>query len=83
MPPFSDFPYLKQAFSLAEMWPVSTHRVRKLLSEKRIDHEQADHFQEKGSVGSHIENIERKEGYKGFNRKNVSAIIRDTDPRKR
>lgn len=83
MPPFSDFPYLKQAFSLAEIWPVSTPRIRNLLSEKRIDEEQAEIFREKGSVGSHIENIERKEGYKGFNRKNVSAIIRDTDPRKR
>ena len=82
MPPFSDFPYLKQAFSLAEIWPVPAARIRNLLSEKRIDSVQADNFQEKGSVGSHIENIERKEGYKGFNRQNVSAIIRDTDPRK-
>lgn len=82
MPPFSYFPYLKQAFSVAESWRVEPSRVRKLVQEKRIGEEQAEKFLNRGTVGSHLENIERREGYKGFNRKNVSAIIRDTDPRK-
>jgi hypothetical protein len=82
MPPFSNFSYLKQAFSSAEIWQVAPGRVRTLLGEKRIDDREAEKFLEQGSVGSHLEDIERKEGYKGFNRKNVSAIIRDTDPRK-
>jgi len=82
MAPFSHFTYLKQAFSIAEIWQVEPSRIKKLLSHKHIDEEQADKFLNKGSVGSHIENIERRDGYKGFNQENVSSIIRDTDPRK-
>jgi hypothetical protein len=82
MPPFSYFPYLKQAFSVSELWQVAPSRVRKLVQEKHIGVEQAEKFLGRGTIGSHLENIERREGYKGFNRKNVSAIIRDTDPRK-
>ena len=81
MPPFSDFTYLKQAFSFAETWQVAPSRVPKLLEDRRINNEQSEKFIARGSIGSHLENIERGEGYKGFNRKNVSAIIRETDPR--
>ncbi len=38
-------------------------------------------FLSRGAAGSHRENIDRREGYKGFNKKNVSVIIRDTDLR--
>jgi hypothetical protein len=81
MAPFSNFPYLKQAFSVAERWQIDPQRAAKLVSEKIISEEQANTFLEKGAVGSHLENIERREGYKGFNKKNVSLIIRETDPR--
>jgi hypothetical protein len=82
MAPFSNFPYLKQAFSVAERWQVDPTRVEKLVREKSITSEQGDQFLSQGAVGSHLENIERREGYKGFNRKNVSAIISLTDPRR-
>lgn len=82
MPPFSNFPYLKQAFSVAEKWQVDPKRVDELIKRKSITKEQGDQFLSQGAVGSHLENIQRREGYKGFNRKNVSAIIRETDPRK-
>jgi hypothetical protein len=82
MPPFSNFPYLKQAFSVAEIWQVEPSRIQKLLSDKRIGEEQAEKFLARGSIGSHLENIERRDGYKGFNKTNVSTIILDTDPRK-
>jgi 4-hydroxyphenylpyruvate dioxygenase-like putative hemolysin len=82
MAPFSNFPYLKQAFSVAERWEVDPARAEKLVKDKSITNEQAERFLNQGAVGSHLENIERREGYKGFNRKNVSAIIRETDPRK-
>ena len=82
MDPFSNFPYLHQAFSIAETWKVDPSRVRKLLLENLISEQQGKKFLDRGSVGSHMENIERREGYKGFNKKNVSAIIRGTDPRK-
>jgi hypothetical protein len=82
MAPFSDFPYLRQAFSIAERWAVDPQRVANLVREKRISTEQGEKFLAGGAVGSHLENIQRREGYKGFNKKNVSAIIRETDPRK-
>jgi hypothetical protein len=82
MAPFSDFKYLRQAFSVAELWKVDPERVRKLLHDKMITSRQADKFLSDGVVGSHLENIERREGYKGFNKKNVSTIIKKTDPRK-
>jgi 4-hydroxyphenylpyruvate dioxygenase-like putative hemolysin len=82
MAPFSNFPYLKQAFSVAEKWEVDPARVQKLIRDKTITNEQGEQFLSQGAVGSHLENIQRREGYKGFNRKNVSAIIRETDPRR-
>ena len=82
MAPFSNFSYLKQAFSTAERWDVDPSRIKNLLDAKRITNKQADAFFKHGSVGSHLENIQRREGYKGFNKKNVSAVIREIDPRK-
>jgi hypothetical protein len=34
-----------------------------------------------GAIGSHLENLQRKGGFKGFNQKSVSVIIQATDPR--
>jgi hypothetical protein len=81
MKPFSDFPFLKQAFTEAERWQVDPERVRRLLAKKQITEEQADTFIKSGAVGSHLENLQRKGGFKGFNQKSVSAIIEATDPR--
>jgi hypothetical protein len=81
MAPFSDFPWLKQAFSTAERWTVDASRLTKLVADKMLTPEQVDKFLAEGAVGSHLENIQRCEGYKGFNKNNVSAIIRKTDPR--
>lgn len=81
MDPFSSFPYLKQAFTQGEIWPVETQRVEVLLQSGKITQEQADKFKSNGAVGSHMENLQRREGYKGFNQKNVSFIIQKTDPR--
>ena len=82
MAPFSNFPYLRQAFSVAEKWMVNEARVRRLVEGSLLTEQRAEIFLETGAVGSHLENIQRREGYKGFNRKNVSAIIRETDPRR-
>jgi len=82
MEPFSNFPYLKQAFTHGEIWPVDPGRVNKLVAKGKISHEEADKFIKYGAVGSHLENLQRREGYKGFNQKNVSCIIKKTDPRK-
>ncbi len=81
MNPFSDFPFLKQAFTEAERWSVEPERVKALLSAGLITEEQADGFIKNGAVGSHLENLQRKGGFKGFNQKSVSVIIEATDPR--
>jgi hypothetical protein len=81
MEPFSNFPYLKQAFTHGEIWHVDPKRVHNLVEQKKISPEQAEKFLAYGAVGSHLENLQRREGYKGFNQKNVSVIIKKTDPR--
>ena len=81
MEPFSNFSYLKQAFTEGEIWPVNPIRIEKLLKEGKITLPQAEKFRQEGALGSHLENLQRREGYKGFNQKNVSSIIKKTDPR--
>ena len=81
MDPFSSFPYLKQAFTQGEVWLVDHATVNTLLHSGKITQQQADKFTAYGAVGSHMENLQRREGYKGFNQKNVSEIIKKTDPR--
>jgi hypothetical protein len=81
MDPFSFFPYLKQAFTAGEVWHVDPWRIERLSKEGKITPEQAHKFTSYGAVGSHLENLQRREGYKGFNQKNVSVIIKKTDPR--
>lgn len=81
MEPFSNFPYLKQAFTEGQVWRVDPHVTHRLLTEGKITQQQADKFNAYGAVGSHLENLQRREGYKGFNQQNVSVIIKKTDPR--
>jgi hypothetical protein len=82
MKPFSDFPFLKQAFTEGERWTVNPHRVAALQAKGIITPVQAAGFVKDGAIGSHLENLERKGGFKGFNQKAVSVIIAATDPRK-
>jgi hypothetical protein len=81
MAPFTDFPFLKQAFTKGEMWPIEPRRIERLLSQGRITIEQADRFGREGALGSHLEILERNDGYKGFNQTGISEIITRTDPR--
>jgi hypothetical protein len=82
MKPFTDFPHLRQAFTEGERWPVRKERVERLLREGLITSSQAETFLRDGAIGSHLENLERNAGFKGFNQKGVSEIIAATDPRK-
>lgn len=81
MQPFSSFPYLKQAFTAGEVWHVNPKKVMKLYEEGKISEKAKEKFIAYGAIGSHLENLQRREGYKGFNQKNVSVIIKKTDPR--
>jgi hypothetical protein len=82
MKPFTDLPILKQAFTEPEMWPVREERCKRLLQRGQITEKQAERFLWQGAAGSHLEILQRWEGYKGFNQAGVSAIIRETDARK-
>lgn len=79
---FSDFPFLKQAFTEGERWPVQQTRAERLLENESITQAQSDEFIKNGAIGSHLENLQRKGGFKGFNQHAVSIIIAETDPRK-
>jgi len=81
MPAFTDFPYLRQAFTVGERWTVRRERVMKLLAANLIDAHQARTFLDQGVIGSHLENLERNDGFKGFNQAGVDHIISRTDPR--
>ncbi|MFO0953572.1 MAG: hypothetical protein U0835_20950 [Isosphaeraceae bacterium] len=81
MKPFSDFPFLRQAFTAGERWSVDPRRADRLLQLGWIDAEQHAKFLREGAIGSHLENLQRREGYKGFNQQAVSAILAAVDPR--
>ena len=82
MAPFSDFSYLRQAFTKGEMWAVEPQRLEKLQKAGQISKEAAHQIKTKGAVGSHLENLQRREGFKGFNQRGVSHIIKEVNPEK-
>jgi hypothetical protein len=81
MKPFSDFPFLRQAFTAGERWTVSRSRADRCLALGWINADQHAKFLREGALGSHLEDLQRREGFKGFNQQAVSAIIAATDPR--
>jgi hypothetical protein len=82
MKPFSNFEFLRQAFTEGERWKVPAARAEHLLASSLISREQFDKFTSEGALGSHLENLQRHGGFKGFNQKSVSVVISATDPRK-
>jgi hypothetical protein len=81
MQPFTDFDHLKQAFTEGEVWSIGANRIDLALTEGSITETQAEAFRESGAIGSHLEILQRDDGYKGFNQTGISEIIRNTDPR--
>lgn len=82
MAPFTTFPYLRQAFTQGERWKIDPARIDALLKGNLITPAQAELFLKDGALGSHLENLERNDGFKGFNQQGVSDIIARTDPRR-
>jgi len=80
MNPFSDFPHLRQAFTKGESWPVVPERLERVKKEGKISMQAYEEIKIKGAVGSHLENLQRRDGFKGFNQKGVSQILRDVHP---
>ena len=81
MAPFTDFAFLRQAFTQGERWMIQPDRLQKLVEMQRLQPDQAKEFERHGAIGSHLEILERNDGYKGFNQTGVSDIIHRTDPR--
>ena len=81
MVPFTDFAFLRQAFTVGECWEISSERLDQLVEQRWITRGQAETFADQGAIGSHLEILERNDGYKGFNQTGVSDIIHRTDPR--
>lgn len=82
MEPFSDFPHLYQALTAGEWWPVDPARVDALEAAGLIDAAQAENFRLHGAIGSHLENLERNDGFKGFNQPGIDGVLRIIDPRR-
>ncbi|MDA7951613.1 MAG: hypothetical protein MPJ24_09010 [Pirellulaceae bacterium] len=82
MAPFTEFSYLWQAFTVGEKWQVSEKRIQAALAEGIIDQKQAEKCRNEGGIGSHLEILERNDGYKGFNQTGINDIILRTDPRR-
>lgn len=81
MRPFTYFEFLKQAFTEGEVWAIPPRRIEAALQGRFLTESQAERFREQGSIGSHLEILQRDDGYKGFNQTGISEIIRQTDPR--
>jgi hypothetical protein len=81
MQPFTDFTHLRQAFTTGEMWPIEEARLAAAAAAGSITSAQAEKFRTAGALGSHLEILERNDGYKGFNQTGISEIIHRTDPR--
>lgn len=81
MKPFSNLPFLGQAFTTGQRWRPRPDSLAGLRSSGLISSDQESNFRTKGAIGSHLENIQRRQGFKGFNQDSVSAIMNATDPR--
>jgi hypothetical protein len=81
MNPFTDLHHLRQSFTIGQRWPVSPQKAKRAAQNGWISEEQAEKFIREGTLGSHLEILQRRDGYKGFNPKGISEIISETDPR--
>ncbi len=80
MTPFSDFPFLRQLFTVGEEWSVDGLRATQIRDSGRVEKDWIDMMEKKGALGSHMELTQRASGFKGFNQSSVSAIIKATNP---
>ena len=79
--PFSDFPFLYQELTLGDWIAVDPSRVDRLEQEGHLPADEAEQIRLNGAIITHLENIERNEGYKGFNKPGIDGVLRKLDPR--
>jgi len=81
MSPFSDMPHLYQELTEGDWGPVDPARVDALEAAGHIEASEAERLRLEGSIVTHLENIERNHGFKGFNREGIDSVLRKLDPR--
>jgi hypothetical protein len=81
MAPFTRFGHLYQELSLGDWAAVDPARIDALEVGGHIGAEESEQLRLKGSILSHLENIERNDGFKGFNREGIDGVLRKLDPR--
>lgn len=81
MSPFSDFDHLYQELTHGDWAAVDPSRVDALEAGGHIPADEAERIRLNGAIVAHLENIERNDGYKGFNREGIDTVLRKLDPR--
>jgi hypothetical protein len=81
MAPFSDFPFLYQELTEGDWAAVDPARVDALEAGGHIGAAEAENIRLNGAIAAHLENLERNEGYKGFNKPGIDGVLRKLDPR--
>jgi hypothetical protein len=82
MPPFSDMPHLYQELTHGDWGAVDPARVDRLEADGHLPPEEAERIRLDGAIVTHLENIERNDGYKGFNKPGIDGVLRKLDPRR-
>ena len=81
MKPFTDWPHLYQELTTGDWAAVDPNRVDILLASGHIEIDEAEKLSLQGSIVTHFENIERNDGFKGFNRDGIDGVLKKLDPR--
>ncbi len=81
MNPFTDMHHLRQSFTVGERWMVDPKRAERARSAGWITAEQAERFVREGTIGSHLEILQRREATRASIKRESVTIITETDPR--
>ncbi len=81
MNPFSNFPFLYQELTTGDWAAVDPARVDALEASGDLTAAEAEDIRLNGYIATHLENIERNDGYKGFNKPGIDGVLRALDPR--
>jgi hypothetical protein len=82
MPPFSDMPHLYQELTHGDWAAVDPARVDALEAAGHLPPDEAERIRLDGAIVTHLENIERNDGYKGFNKPGIDGVLKKLDPRR-
>ncbi len=82
MPPFSDMPHLYQELTHGDWAAVDPARVDALEAAGHLPPDEAQAIRTGGAIITHLENIERNDGYKGFNKPGIDGVLQKLDPRR-